>query len=114
MAQLFSTILAEWTSHHHQLGIFSILGMVGGIFHFHSKFNINFCKQAVKTVISRLILSVYCLLMPHENDTRPVWVANFIYYTHYHIFTSRMENKGLKTVFVLNSTENEISTTHTN
>ena len=49
-------------------GLFQILGVLGGIFHFYSNFNRTFYKQTVRTLIRRRVLR------------RLVWVCTFYLY----------------------------------
>ena len=57
---------------------FLFKGMLGGIFHFYSSFNIKLCKQTVETLIkpnsvaSDLGLHYSC--MSHKEDSRHIWV----------------------------------------
>ena len=62
----------------HQQSI-SVLGNVGGIFHFYSNFYRTFCKQTVETLIRRhivwhLIRVCAVCLCPRKKDARLIWV----------------------------------------
>ena len=50
LCRMYFPILINWTSP------FPILGLLGGIFHFHSNFKRNFCKQTVENLIRRRVL----------------------------------------------------------
>ena len=58
----------HWTSP------FSILGLLGGIFHFYTKFKELYgeSQQTQHFVVSYLVL--YCLPMSHKKDARFIWV----------------------------------------
>ena len=51
----------------------SSLGLLGGIFLFHSYFKIHFCKQTVENLV------LHCLPMSHIKNLRLIWV-NASYY----------------------------------
>ena len=51
--------------------------VVGGIFHFYSIFDRNFCKQTVENLIRRRRMSepgLHYLPMSHKKDARLMWV----------------------------------------
>ena len=76
LCQMYLPILINWTSP------FSILGLLGGIFHFYSNLKRNFCKQTVENLIRRHILRsliwvcAVCMC-PQKKDARLIWVMNF-------------------------------------
>ena len=64
-------ILINWTSP------FPILGLLGGIFHFYSNFERDFCKQTMENLIRHCKMSdlvLHSLLMSHKKDARLIWV----------------------------------------
>ena len=66
-------------SHSYQLdGLFPILGLLGGIFHFYSNLKSSICKrirgepdQTLRFAASGLVL--HSLSMSHKKDTRLIW-----------------------------------------
>ena len=50
LCRMYFPILINWMSP------FPVLGLLGGIFHFHSNFKRNLCKQTVENLIRRRVL----------------------------------------------------------
>ena len=79
MPACFNPFKVNGISHSSQLDqSISILGLLGGIFHFHSNFNGTFCAQTVETLIRHCILQcliwVCTVFMSHIKDARLTWV----------------------------------------
>ena len=53
---------------------FLVLGLLGGIFQFYSKFNRTFCKQTVETHNVASDLGLHCLSLSHKKGARLIWV----------------------------------------
>ena len=73
--------LIDWNSR------FLFKGVLGGIFHFYSRFYRKLCKQTVETLTRQLHsvasdLSLHYLPMSHKKDASHIWVKECNYFAY--------------------------------